>query len=303
MRPQAIDRLGLGYGEVAAANPRIVYCGAYGYRADGPYGRKPAFDDMIQGASGIAALIGRIEGEPKYVPNAFIDKTVGMAAAYAVLAALFHRERTGEGQSIEVPMLETMVQFLMGEHLYGLTFEPPMGGTGYPRVLAPYRKPYRTRDGYLCVLPYTDRQWERFFALAGRPDAVADPRFADMASRSRHYDALYALVGEIITGRTTAAWLEALDAAEIPAMPVTDPDDLPADPHLAATGFFEILEHPSEGTIRNMAVPVTLSRSPGAVRRLAPRLGEHSREVLAEAGLDGDEIESLIAAGISADGG
>ncbi|MEE8247775.1 MAG: CoA transferase, partial [Alphaproteobacteria bacterium] len=170
MRPKAIAALDLGYAAVSAANPKIVYCGTYGYRHDGPYGDKPAFDDMIQGASGMAALVGRQSGEPGYVPTAFIDKTVGMAAAYAILAALFYRERSGEGQELEVPMLETMVQFIMVEHLYGLTFEPPLGGAGYPRMLAPQRRPYRTRDGHICILPYTDRQWRRFLELAGRPE-------------------------------------------------------------------------------------------------------------------------------------
>ena len=302
MRPKAIAGLDLAYQAVAAVNPRVVYCGAYGYRASGPYRDKPAFDDMIQGAAGMAALVGRVSGEPGYVPTAFIDKTVGMTAAYAILAALFHRERTGEGQEIEVPMFETMVQFLMAEHLYGLTFEPPLGGAGYPRMLAPWRKPYPTRDGYICVLPYTDRQWTRFFAIAGRPELASDPRFADMASRARSYETLYGMVGEIMPGRDTGDWLALLDEAEVPAMAVVEPDDLPRDPHLEETGFFQVMEHPSEGAVRTMAPPVGLSASPAEVRRLAPRLGEHGREVLAEAGLSAAEIEALIASGATLDG-
>ena len=297
MRPQAIARLGLAYEVVAQASPRIIYCGTYGYRQDGPYGDKAAFDDMIQGASGMAALMGRLSGEPQYVPTPLVDKTVGITVAYAVLAALFHRERTGEGQCIEVPMLETMVQFLMLEHLYGLTFEPPLGETGYPRVLAPYRKPYRTKDGYVCIMPFTDRQWARFFDLAGRPELKQDPRFIDIAKRANHIDVLYEHLGEIALERTTADWIEALDEAQIPAMPMTEPKDLPDDPHLKATGFFEIVDHPSEGAIRNMAIPVTMSRTPGEVRYLAPRLGEHGREVLMEAGLSAAEIDALIACG------
>jgi crotonobetainyl-CoA:carnitine CoA-transferase CaiB-like acyl-CoA transferase len=295
MRPKAIAGLDLAYQAIAAVKPDIVYCGAYGFSASGPYGDKPAFDDMIQGAAGMAALVGRVRGEPGYVPTAFIDKTVGMTAAYAILAALFHRERTGEGQEIEVPMFETMVHFLMAEHLYGLTFEPPLGGAGYPRMLAPWRKPYPTRDGYICVLPYTDRQWTRFFAVAGRPELAADARFADMASRAGNYETLYGLVGEIMPERDTAEWLALLDEAEVPVMAVTEPDDLPRDPHLEATGFFKVMEHPSEGAVRTMAPPVALSASPADVRRLAPRLGEHGREVLAEAGLSAAEIEVLMA--------
>jgi crotonobetainyl-CoA:carnitine CoA-transferase CaiB-like acyl-CoA transferase len=303
MRPKAIANLDLAYDALVEVNPKIVYCGTYGYRADGPYGDKPAFDDMIQGASGMSALIGRMTGEPGYVPTAFMDKTVGMTAAYAILAALFHRERTGEGQEIEVPMLETMVQFVMAEHLYGLTFEPPIGGAGYPRMLDHWRKPYRTRDGYICVLPYNDRQWARFFATTGHSEHASDPRFADMASRAQNYEALYWILGEIMLSRDTDTWLSELDAAEVPAMPVTDPDALPDDPHLRATGFFEVMDHPSEGSLRNMAPPVNLSASPSEVRRLAPRLGEHGREVLSEAGLLADEIEALIAAGVTLDAG
>ena len=303
MRPKAIAALDLGYAAVSAANPKIVYCGTYGYRHDGPYGDKPAFDDMIQGASGMAALVGRQGGEPGYVPTAFIDKTVGMAAAYAILAALFHRERSGEGQELEVPMLETMVQFIMVEHLYGLTFEPPLGGAGYPRMLAPQRRPYRTRDGHICILPYTDRQWRRFLELAGRPEVLEDPRFASFGARSENIGELYELIGEVVPERTTAQWLERLDEAQIPAMAVTDPDDLPDDPHLKATGFFEIVEHPSEGALRNMAFPIRLSRSPGELRRLAPRLGEHGREVLSEAGFGEAEIAALVAEGVTIEGG
>ncbi len=303
MRPKAIAALDLGYAVVSAVNPKIVYCGAYGYRHDGPYGDKPAFDDMIQGASGMAALVGRQGGEPGYVPTAFIDKTVGMAAAYAILAALFHRERSGEGQELEVPMLETMVQFIMAEHLYGLTFEPALGGAGYPRMLAPQRRPYRTRDGHICILPYTDRQWRRFLELAGRPEILEDPKFASFGARSENIAELYKLLREVAPERTTAQWLERLDEAQIPAMAVTDPDDLPDDPHLKATGFFEIVEHPSEGALRNMAFPITLSRSPAELRRLAPRLGEHGREVLGEAGFGEAEIAALIAAGVTIEGG
>ncbi len=303
MRPQAVARLGLAYADVARVNPRIVYCGAHGYRRDGPYGDKPAYDDIVQGASGMAALMGRVHGRPDYVPTAFIDKTVGATAAYALLAGLFHRERTGEGQEIEVPMFETIVQFLMIEHLYGRTFEPAIGETGYPRMLGPHHKPYPTRDGYICMLPYTDGHYRRFFDLAGRPELLDDPRFATLKSRNENVDALYQIIGELVPSRTTAEWLEVLDEAQIPAMAVTDPEDLLDDPHLKATGFFEVVEHPSEGAIHSMAFPVRMSAASGGAGRPAPRLGEHGREVLGEAGYRGAEIDALVCEGALVEGG
>ena len=301
MRPRAADGLGLDHAAVSARNPSIVYCGAYGFRRSGPYGDKPAYDDMIQAVSGLAALQA-VDGEPRYVQSVVADKVTGLNVAVAVLAALLHRALTGEGQCIEVPMFETLVAFNMVEHLYGKTYEPPRGPMGYPRALSPGRRPYRTRDGWIGVLPYTDRQWAALFETAGRPDLAADPRFKTLPSRLAHIDEVCATLRDLIAERTTAEWLGALDAANVPSMPVNQPDDLIEDPHLAATGFWQTLEHPALGTLRFPGIPARFSKTPGAIRRPAPGLGEHSAEVLAEIGYRRDEIDALADAGVTIDG-
>lgn len=297
MRPQAIERLGLTYGELAAANPRIVYCGTYGYRAAGPYGRKPAYDDMIQAGCGLAGLFERRDGQPAYVPNAVADKVAGLVVVYALSMALFHRERTGEGQAVEVPMFESLVAFTMAEHLYGRSFDPPMGGTGYPRQISPGRRPYRTKDGYIGVLPFSDKQWTAVFEIAGRPDMAQDARFGSLTARGENIDALYAELETMLSARSTAEWLDEFDAANVPAMPVHSLDALLEDEHLVATGFWRPFEHETEGPMTTMDLPVHFSRSPGAIVRGAPRLGQHTREVLMEAGLDEAAVEALTASG------
>ena len=303
VRPQAMARLGLSYEEVAAVNPRIVYVGTYGFGQSGPYAARPAYDDLIQGAAGLPSLAVRAGAEmPRYVPCTVADRTVGLNAVNAIAAALYYRERTGEGQAIGIPMFETMAQFVLGDHLGGRTFEPPLGPTGYARLLAKERRPYATKDGYICALVYNDKQWKSFFALIGRPEVLeSDPRFADLGSRAEHIDELYSLVAETLATRTTAEWLVALDRADIPAMPMHTLDTLIDDPHLAAVGFFEMVEHPSEGRMRSMAVPGTWSKSQPAVERLAPRLGEHSAEILHEAGYSEAEIAALVADGATLD--
>ncbi|HJU20506.1 MAG TPA: CoA transferase [Stellaceae bacterium] len=294
MRPQAMARLGFGYDRLREVNPRLVYCAAHGYGQDGPLADRPAFDDIIQGASGFVALAMETSGEARFVPTLVGDKTVGLTMVYAVMAALIQRARTGEGQRVEVPMLETMAAFVMAEHMGGLTFDPPLGPPGYARMLAPDRRPHRTADGHICILPYTDRHWKDFFRVAGRPDLADDPRLADAATRARHFAELYALVAKCVRPHSTAHWLAALKKADIPCGPVNPLAELPNDEQLAAVDFFPHVEHPSEGPIRITRPPVRFGAADCALRRPAPRLGEHSREILQEAGLGADEIEDLV---------
>ncbi len=299
VRPQAMARLGLGYDEVRAENPGIVYCSLTGFGEGGRYAGQPAYDDLVQGLSALPSLHAGATGEPRYVPTPVVDRVAGLNAALAVSAALVWRAASGEGQAVEVPMFETMTQVVLGDHMFGRTFEPPLGPAGYNRLMSPDRRPYRTRDGWICVLTYTDRHWLSFFALIGRDDLAADPRFADMRRRNQHIDELYGLLAAAMLERTTGDWLAALGEADIPAGPLHDLDSLIADPHLADTGFFEVVEHPSEGAIRSMRVPSRWSRTAPEVTRLAPRLGEHGPGILAEAGFTRAEIEALAADGVT----
>ena len=296
-RPQAARRLGMSYEIFRAINPGIVYVGTYGFRAAGPYGNKPAYDDIIQAASGLTSLQASIVGEPKYVPTIVADKTSSMTVMVAVLAALYHKARTGEGQEVEVPMLESMAAWVMVEHLYGETFVPPIESVGYKRVLNRYRRPFKTKDGYLAILPYTDQNWRDFFTIAGRPDLLEDPRFKTLGTRLKHIEFLYEELGKIATTRTNAEWLDELDRRNIPGMIVNSLESLLRDPHLEATGFWQIMEHPTEGTLRLPGIPAAYSKTPASIRRLPPRLGEHSVEILREAGLGAPEIDALLASG------
>ena len=298
LRPKPAAKLGFTYAAFAAVNPRLVFCNAVGYGRSGPYRDRPAYDDIIQSMSGVASLLGKhLEGAPRYVPMAMADKTSGLMALSSMLAALIHRDRTGEGQEIEIPMFETVASFAFMDHMNGSAFEPPLGPPGYARQLSSYRRPFRTLDGYICALPFTDRNWRDFFTLAGRPELGADPRFATLAKRTEHNETLYRLLDEIIATRSSAAWLEALLGADIPAAPVNSQDDLLDDPHLKQVGFFEIFDHPSEGKLRYVRAPMKFSRTPTSIRRGSPRHGEHTVEVLAEAGYDEAEIEAMLQSG------
>ena len=302
VRPQAMERLGLGYDDVRAVKPDIIYAGMFGFGRTGPYAKDPAYDDLIQGLSGFPATIGRATGNaPAYVPANICDRTVGLYAVGVIAAALYHRARTGAGQVIDIPMFETMAQFMLGDNLYGETFVPAIGGTGYARLMAPERRPFATSDGHLCVLPYTDRQWLAFFALTGDSGGLAaDPRFATMAGRTAHIGELYGIVAKALGTGTTADWLARLKAADIPVAPMHTIESLLRDEHLAENNFFRQVEHPSEGAIRMMAIPSQWSASPPDVRRHAPQLGQHSAEVLGEIGYSGDQVAALVAAGVSA---
>ncbi len=297
-RPGAMERLGLDYGPVKVVNPDIIYCATYGYSKFGPYGKKGALDDSIQAASGVAALNQIVLGEPRYLPTIMADKTTGLFVTQAVLAALFHKQRSGRGQEIEVPMFESLVSYVMVEHLWGQTFEPPIGKAGYVRLMAEHRKPYRTSDGfYLAILPYWDAHWRTFCELSGHPELVDDSRFVDMATRLKNIDQSYKVTGEIIARRTRQEWLDLLGETNVPMMVVNSLDDLIHDPHLLATGFWLEFDHPEEGRIRTSAPPMNFSTTPASIRRLAPRLGEHSVEILREAGLVEAEIKAMLAAG------
>ncbi|MEN9726833.1 MAG: hypothetical protein RL434_1199 [Pseudomonadota bacterium] len=275
VRPQAMARLDLGYERLRAINPRLIYAGVFGYGQDGPYAAKPAYDDLIQGAIGLPSLVARVgDGTPRYVPIAMVDRTVGVSAAMAVSAALYRREKTGLGQAVDIPMFETMVPFMLGEHLAGATFDPPLGEAGYARMLARERTPYVTRDGYLCALIYNDGQWRSFCRMIGDPGMFErDPRLATLSTRTTHVRELYGMVAEILLTRTTAEWMQLFEAADIPAIPLQTLGSLVEDPHLAATGYFEVNEHPSEGRIREMRPASHWTESPASIRRPAPRLG------------------------------
>ena len=300
IRPQAIARLGLAPEAVRARNPRIVYVGLHGFSETGPYAGRPAYDDIIQGGSGLAQLMAPLAGEPRFTPMVTADKTCGLTATYAVIAALLHRERTGEGQFVEVPMFEAMAHFNTMEHLYGHVFDPPMAPMGYPRVLAKWRKPYPTRDGHLNMLAYNDAQWRRFVEAVGRGGLADDPRFATLDARTRNVEEVYAIVGGILAERSTDEWIGLLERLEIPYMRVNALEDLPEDPHLKATGFFRRTEHPTEGPIIQPDFPIRFSESPHGLRIHAPRLGQHTEEVLGEAGFAAAEIRTLIESGAAA---
>ncbi|MCE3270603.1 MAG: CoA transferase [Ramlibacter sp.] len=299
VRPQAMARLGLGYEAISAINPRLVYAGLFGFGQDGPYAARPAYDDLIQGAATLPHLIARAAGGiPRYVPAAIADRIVGQTAVGAILASIVARARTGRGDRVDIPMFETMVAFILGDHLGGLTYEPPLDGGGYARQLSPERRPYRTSDGYICALVYNDKQWEGFLQGIGRESLLQeDERFASFANRSRNIDHVYGWLSTIFEQRSTHEWMKLLEAADVPFMPMHDLQSVLTDPHLQATGFFQDVEHPTEGSIRTMRMAPQWQQSTPAAQRPAPRQGEHTVEVLGEAGFSSAEIDQLLASG------
>jgi crotonobetainyl-CoA:carnitine CoA-transferase CaiB-like acyl-CoA transferase len=298
VRPQAMARLQLGYDVVSKINPRLIYAGVFGFGQDGPYAAKPAYDDLIQGATALPALMAQTgDGIPRYVPNALVDRIVGLTAVGAICASLVHRDRTGRGQRLDIPMFETMAGFVMGDHMGGLTYEPPLDKGGYARHLSRDRRPYKTADGYICVIVYNDKQWASFFEATGRDDLRSDPTFSTFAGRSTNINTVYAELARIFETRTTAEWIDLLTRADIPVMPMHDLESILQDPHLASTGFFPVVDHPSEGKIRSMKASARWSDTPVETKRLAPRLNEHGGEILKEAGFSEDEIATLVREG------
>src|SRR5688572_31650145 len=298
IRPQAMARLKLGYDDVKAVNPKIIYVGCFGYSQRGPYAAKAAYDDMIQGASGLPWLLQKQgAAEPRYAPMIVADRSVGQQVASAVSAALYHREKTGKGQRVDIPMWEHLLQIVLSDHLGGYTYEPQHGEPGYARILTPDRRPYQTSDGYVCALIYNDKQWKAFAEIIGKPEIMARPEFATQEARSQNYKGAYAMVAEEMKKRSTAFWIEALERGDIPVQKMNTLDDIVSDPHLGAIGYLQLTDHPSEGRIRMLAVPSEWSESKPEYRRHAPRLGEHTREVLGEAGFSVQQIQEMIASG------
>ena len=297
IRPEAAARLGIDYETISGWKKDIVYAAATGYGESGPFVDKPAYDDLIQGASGLASLFGTVTGTPRYGPSVLADKTTGLFLTYSISMALFHRERTGEGQRVHVPMYEAFAAFVMNEHMQGRLYEPPESPAGYQRMLTPHRRPFPTADGHICVLPYNDKHWSRFFDVACMPEMKSDPRFTDQPSRSQNINALYEIVVGVMQTKTTADWLAILEGADVPVMPMNEPEDLFDCPHLSAVDMFPIVEHPTEGTIRHIKVPVAFSKTPGGYYRHPERLGESTASVLEEVGYSADDIAALQASG------
>ena len=293
-RPQVMTKLRLEYEDIKSVNENIIYCGTYGYSKDGPYGEKGALDDSIQAVSGIAALNELVLGEPRYLPTVVADKTTAITVVYSILAALFHRERTGVGQEIEVPMFETMVSFVMAEHIWGEVFEPKMGEAGYTRLMSHHRKPYKTKDGYIAVLPYMNNHWQTFCEKAEREDLIEDERFKDLSSRVKNIDDTYSETGKILATKTTQEWLDIFAETKVPVIVVNSLEDLFHDPHLEAVDFWQSYEHPTEGQLKMPGFPSKFSKTPASIRKHAPKLGEHSKEILAEAGIDEETINKMV---------
>ncbi len=286
VRLAGMQRLGLDYESVKAINPGIVYVHCAGFGAGGPYEKRQAYDDLIQGASGFAALNAmRSGGDPQYAPSLVADKTVGLFATYATLAALYHQAKTGEGKFVSVPMLESFTFFNMVENLYGETFLPGNGKLAYSRSINANRKPYKTKDGFIGLVPYSDQQWEQFFDMGGKTGVFDDPRFSTYSARTENITELYAIIGEVALLKTTDEWLTLLDEANIPAMRYNEMGDVLTDPHLAAVNFFQTRTHPDAGDYRAMKHPVEFSATPAEIAIDPPRLGADTETVLASLGL------------------
>ncbi|MGE0418652.1 MAG: CaiB/BaiF CoA transferase family protein [Acetobacteraceae bacterium] len=295
MRIGAAKRLGLDYESLSKRNPRLIYASAGGFRKGSSMQEFPAYDDLIQGLSGITELNAGPDGAPRYFPTVVVDKLTGSTLASMIGMALFHRERTGEGQEVHVPMLETILSFALIEHLWHGTLNEPEKGLGYPRMLTPHRRPYRTKDGHISVIAVSNAQWGKLFEAMGVGELIHDPRFNSLQARSDNVDALYGTLTEGMQKKTTAEWLGILRPMDIPCGAANRLLDLFSDPYLQETDFFHRTSHPQEGEVVVPAIPATFSKSPPSVRSLWPTLGQHSREILREAGCSDSEIDEILA--------
>lgn len=297
MRPEPLARLGFDYESVKDLNPGLVYCNIWGFGSGGRYQGRPAFDDIIQGVSGLVALEG-FGGKPqRYVPMLLADKATGVFAAFAIASALYHKLKTGEGQMVETPMFESMTSFAMIEHLAGAGFEPPLGPPGSERHAKPMRFPVATKDGFACMLVTSDKHWRGLTHAAGRPELTTDPRYATRPLRLARREEVIGLTGEMAKTKTTAEWVEILAEAGVPCMQINTLEEVVSDPHLADVDFFPEFDHPSEGRIRLMKPPYSLSKTQPDIRRLPPRFGEHTAEVLRELGYDEAQVAAMLDAG------
>ena len=301
-RPQSMARMKLSYADVRAINPKIIYCGMFGFGQDGRYRDKPAYDTIIQGSGGMSALHHRAFGEPRFVPMVVADKVVGLIAVQMIAMALYGRTRTGEGCSIEIPMFENLAKFVLEEHMYLKTFVPALGETGDPRLIDPLNKPIPTQDGWICISANTNDQVFAYFDAIGRPELKTDPRFSSIPARFANVKEYFEIRMGALKGKTTAEWLEIFDRCDVPAMPYHTLDSLLDDPHLKDTGFFELKEHPTEGTTRVMRSPNKWSSGVRREWNPAPKLGQQSVEILREVGYGDADIDAMIAAGVTVDG-
>ncbi|EHB58754.1 Formyl-CoA transferase [Mycolicibacterium rhodesiae JS60] len=298
MRPRAVDKLNLTAARVRELNDRIIYCSLTGFGSKGPYRENAAYDDVIQAVCGLASVQAGEDSPPSYVRTPVADKVTGLMGVGAILAALLGRASSGTGQTVEVPMYETMAEFLLLDQQGGMVFDPPIGPTGYARTSSPFRKPYRTKDDYLGVVVYTDRQWLSFFDLIGQPELADDPRFDTITARTRNIDALYQILEAEMSTRTNAEWTETLVLHNIPCTPVNTVADLLVDKHLESVDFFTSVDHPTEGRLRMPRLPITFTDVDTETHRPAPRLGEHGPDLLRELGYPAEEVASLLGAGV-----
>ena len=295
MRPAAARRLGIDYSSLKKRFPRLIHASSCGYHKDGPNGHLAAFDDTAQAGSGIAYLLKQYNGKPGFLPSAIGDKTAGLTLAAAIGMALYQREKSGMGQEVHVPMLETMVWYAIPEHLcHGVFNQPEKGMTGHDQILTPFRRPYACKTGYITIHAATNVQWERLFHLIDRSDLIGDQKFDSRQSRSENIGELYSIVENSLDGRTANEWLDLLEKNDVPAGPFRTLEDVFKDPYFNESGFFSSFDHPTEGTIKMMANPVTFSHASTAVRRLPPNLGEHSHEILIELGFNDEQITDIM---------